>query len=265
MHQPSAVGTGIEANLDQKGLWFGAKVVDDAAWKKVQNKVYRGFSLGGRVTKRDPKNPRHILGIDLVEVSLVDRPCNPDASFQLIKRDKSGDLHMTDGFRKVACIAPRDVLDVATACLPQLLMKYLPEGKFRFGGEFASPHPSAPPKRQRFYKADIVVNSRGAWRDNLVGAQGGNIISLLAHVQNRSQGAVGADLALSLNPSDAMNGHAVRPGLIGRSKADDANPPDDSGADLKRLLDQAALISRRDGITKADALVKVAMQQRKRR
>ena len=150
MHQPSAIGTGIEANLDNRGLWFGARIVDDAAWKKVQNKVYRGFSVGGRVTKRDPKDPRHVVGIDLVEVSLVDRPCNPDTKFALIKRDKSGDLQMLDGFAKAGLnVHPKDVLEVATACLPQLLVKYLPEGKFRFGGEYASPHPSAPPKRQR--------------------------------------------------------------------------------------------------------------------
>lgn len=87
MHQPSAVGTGIEANLDQKGLWFGAKVIDDQAWRKVAAGVYRGFSVGGRVTKRDHRDPKHILGIDLTEISLVDRPCNPDARFELIKME----------------------------------------------------------------------------------------------------------------------------------------------------------------------------------
>ena len=109
-----------------------------------------------------------------------------------------------------------------------------------------------------------MVNARGAWRDNLVGVQGNHIISLLAHILNKSQGAVGADLARTLNPMDATNGHAIRPGLTGRSKAEDA-AQSDSSADVQALLDQAGLIQRREGITKADALVKVALMQRKRR
>jgi hypothetical protein len=90
MHSPSAVGTGIEARIDDRGLWFGAHISDDQAWRKVQQKTYRGFSVGGRVTKRDPRDPKHILGIELHEISLVDRPCNPDASFEVVKRDGSG-------------------------------------------------------------------------------------------------------------------------------------------------------------------------------
>lgn len=92
MHGPSAVGTAIEANMDDKGLWFGAKVVDDRAWKKVQEKVYKGFSVGGKVTGRDPSNPKRITGVNLTEISLVDRPANPQARFELIKRAPGGEL-----------------------------------------------------------------------------------------------------------------------------------------------------------------------------
>lgn len=89
MHQPSAVGTAIEANMGEKGLWFGAQVIDDRAWHKVINKVYKGFSIGGKVTARDPMNKKIITGIALTEISLVDRPSNPDARFELVKRDDS--------------------------------------------------------------------------------------------------------------------------------------------------------------------------------
>lgn len=90
MHQPSAVGKGIEATLNEKGLWFGAKIVDDRAWKKVVEGVYSGFSIGGRILKRDKDDPKIVKAIDLVEISLVDRPCNPDARFELIKRSPTG-------------------------------------------------------------------------------------------------------------------------------------------------------------------------------
>lgn len=90
MHQPSAVGTASEADVDHKGLWFGAKVVDDRAWLKVKEKVYKGFSIGGRVTARDPDDRTIITGIDLTEISLVDRPANPQANFELVKRFDGG-------------------------------------------------------------------------------------------------------------------------------------------------------------------------------
>src|ERR1700733_2187245 len=53
MHQPSAVGVAKEAELDGKGLHLAAKIVDDDAWLKVVEGVYKGFSIGGRVTARD--------------------------------------------------------------------------------------------------------------------------------------------------------------------------------------------------------------------
>lgn len=89
MHMPSAVGTAIEAQMDAKGLWFGCHVSDDRAWKKVEDKVYKGFSIGGRVLSRDDSDKSIVTGVDITEISLVDRPANPEARFELIKR--SGD------------------------------------------------------------------------------------------------------------------------------------------------------------------------------
>jgi len=60
-------------------------VVDDEAWKKVVEGVYKGFSIGGFVTARDAADPKAITGVDLAEISLVDRPANPDAVFSVFK------------------------------------------------------------------------------------------------------------------------------------------------------------------------------------
>jgi hypothetical protein len=86
MHQPSAVGRAIEANMDEKGLYFGAYVADDRAWKKVKDKVYKGFSIGGRVLARDPNDKTIVTGVMITEISLVDRPANPEAKFDWFKR-----------------------------------------------------------------------------------------------------------------------------------------------------------------------------------
>ncbi len=85
MHQPSAVGVAKEAGVDDKGLYLGAKIVDADAWHKVVEGVYKGFSIGGRVTARDPADRRLITALHLTEISVVDRPANPEAVFDCWK------------------------------------------------------------------------------------------------------------------------------------------------------------------------------------
>jgi phage head maturation protease len=87
MHQPSAVGVAMTAEHDDKGLKLCAKIVDPLAWEKVKEGVYKGFSIGGRVTNRDKVNKSIITGIHLTEISLVDRPANPEALFDVWKAE----------------------------------------------------------------------------------------------------------------------------------------------------------------------------------
>lgn len=86
MHALKAVGVAEEANMDMKGLFLTAKIVDDAAWKKCLEGVYKGFSIGGRKTA---KSGNKITGIEMTEISVVDRPSNPDCSISLAKSAKS--------------------------------------------------------------------------------------------------------------------------------------------------------------------------------
>src|SRR5258706_15493818 len=48
MHTNSAVGTATEANMDEKGLFLTAKIVDKDAVKKCLERVYKGYSIGGK-------------------------------------------------------------------------------------------------------------------------------------------------------------------------------------------------------------------------
>lgn len=90
MHQPLAAGTAIDISVDDEGKTnFAAHVVDPIAVKKVSTGVYKGFSIGGKVTSRDAANAKNITGLRLVEVSLVDRPANPDAVFTMYKAEKT--------------------------------------------------------------------------------------------------------------------------------------------------------------------------------
>lgn len=82
MHQPSAVGKCKEYEFDEKGILIGVKVVDDNAWKKVQEEVYTGFSIGGKALA---KVSGTITQLRLSEISLVDRPSNPEALITIWK------------------------------------------------------------------------------------------------------------------------------------------------------------------------------------
>ena len=88
MHQNIAAGTAISAEVDDTGKTnFGAHIVDPLAVKKVQTGVYKGFSIGGKVLGRDDLDKSIIKSIKLVEVSLVDRPANPEAVFTCYKAE----------------------------------------------------------------------------------------------------------------------------------------------------------------------------------
>lgn len=81
-----AAGTAVEISVNDRGSTdFSAHIVDPLAVKKVQTGVYKGFSIGGKVLDRDKINKSMITSLSLTEISLVDRPANPDAVFQCYK------------------------------------------------------------------------------------------------------------------------------------------------------------------------------------
>lgn len=86
---------------DSRRISTVAKVVDDAEWKKVLEGVYTGFSMGGRYKKRwrDSSNPELTRYTpEPMEVSLVDNPCIPSATFEVVKDDGSIELRK---FRRI--------------------------------------------------------------------------------------------------------------------------------------------------------------------
>lgn len=96
MHKQSAVGVAplLELRDDKQELFIGAKVVDDQAWTKCKEGVYKGFSIGGEVLDRkvefnkvSNKTVNRVTKYVMNEISLVDRPANPECIFQTVKRD----------------------------------------------------------------------------------------------------------------------------------------------------------------------------------
>jgi hypothetical protein len=107
MHAGVAAGklVDIAFNDEAKRIEICGKVVDDAEWAKVEEGVYTGFSQGGRYLKRwpDPDAPELVrYTAEPLEVSLVDHPCLPEATFAVIKADGSTELRKFKTFEETA-------------------------------------------------------------------------------------------------------------------------------------------------------------------
>ena len=103
MHTNNAVGTLVSFEEAKKyydeekkiytGVYITAKVSKGAqdTWEKVLDGTYKGFSIGGKIKKRDKlavdgvERPV-IKEYDLIEVSLVDNPANPLANVLTVRK-----------------------------------------------------------------------------------------------------------------------------------------------------------------------------------
>lgn len=88
--QHSSIAAGVGTELEEKdGVYYiKADIVDSGSVSKLERKVFKGFSVGIRDARviKDVSAPNGlIVGGDIVEISLVDRPANPNARLILAK------------------------------------------------------------------------------------------------------------------------------------------------------------------------------------
>ncbi len=93
-HTSKAIGKVIKLIFDDaaKAVHVGVKVVDSEAWQKVVEGVFTGFSIGGQYGERwpDPLNKGYVRYEAIpIELSMVDLPCIPGATFEMVKADGS--------------------------------------------------------------------------------------------------------------------------------------------------------------------------------
>lgn len=94
--QHSSIAAGVGLTLEQSGDDWNLEslVVDPGSVKKVDAGVLKGYSIGIRNAKvvKDAMAPHgRIVGGQIVEVSLVDRPANPTCTLALAKSAGSGE------------------------------------------------------------------------------------------------------------------------------------------------------------------------------
>lgn len=93
MHGLNVAGkvTEMEFDDENKTIEICTKVVDDGEWNKVLEGCYTGFSVGGSYGKKwnEVVDGQQVKKYEAKpnEVSLVDNPCVPSATFSLVKAD----------------------------------------------------------------------------------------------------------------------------------------------------------------------------------
>ena len=88
MHDEIAAGVMLKVSVGDDGKTYcEADIVEESTIRKLLHDppILKGWSVGGKKKKRDPNNRKRITAIDLREASLVDRPCNHDATAELAK------------------------------------------------------------------------------------------------------------------------------------------------------------------------------------
>lgn len=131
---------------ENKTIQACTKVVDDDEWKKVLTGCYTGFSMGGRYVERINKGDEKRYVADPVEISLVDKPCIPTATFEVIKADGSTE---TRNFAEGLWVTEAEILGKADDTKPYGNVKYADPGLQSDG--------------QHRYPIDTPAHIRSAW------------------------------------------------------------------------------------------------------
>ena len=121
----------IDFDDEAKRVIIKAKVVDPEELEKCYEGVYTGFSVKGPVVGNKWRDGRYMrYTVDPTEISLVDMPCNPGATFTAIKADGSteerefkvskfaeGDIVEISGVRRFHGEAPQEFVERAVSTL----------------------------------------------------------------------------------------------------------------------------------------------------
>ena len=97
--QHSSIAAGVATEMAQDGdSWMvTATVVDPISARKVEKGVLKGYSIGiknPRVIRDKAAAGGRVVSGQVVEVSLVDRPCNPSCTLTLAKSAKADEVEL---------------------------------------------------------------------------------------------------------------------------------------------------------------------------
>jgi len=112
MHTKIAAGVALTGYVDDKGLYLTSEVVDTGSIRKVRKGVLKGYSIGGQVLA---KKGKLVTKIKINEVSLVDRPANPECVFDMVKRSMVIDTAKEDPMPRTLPVIQKSLYCAARA------------------------------------------------------------------------------------------------------------------------------------------------------
>ena len=98
MHEREPIGKILDGYVDNKGLYVRAYISDATersreVWGLIKDGIVRAFSIGGRVleavreySKALGRKITKITKMELLEISVVDIPANPETLFQVVRK-----------------------------------------------------------------------------------------------------------------------------------------------------------------------------------
>ena len=128
MHSPNAVGKAVSWTPDdeKRGIKVEAYISKGAedTWQKILDGTLKAFSIGGQTVSKVQQiikdeasgGQRHVTKITkykLTELSLVDNPANPEASFELVKMENGipTQTQLVEDIKKVLVNESKDILE----------------------------------------------------------------------------------------------------------------------------------------------------------
>lgn len=76
----------------EKQIWLEAVPVSEDIWQMLKGGFYTGFSIGGRIVKSKKEGEHVRYWPSISEVSIVDNPANPEATFAYVRANGSIEL-----------------------------------------------------------------------------------------------------------------------------------------------------------------------------
>lgn len=128
MHEAKAVGKAVEwkPDDDKRGVYVKAYISKGAqdTWEKIKDGTLKAFSIGGQTVNKisqivkdadsgTSRNVTRITKYKLTELSLVDNPANPAATFELVKSVNGvpTQTQLVEDIKKVVISEANDVLE----------------------------------------------------------------------------------------------------------------------------------------------------------
>lgn len=233
MHSAIAAGKALKCWKDDSGKhWAEALVVDAGSVAKVEHGVLTGFSIGikgARVIKSDFAPNGAIVDGQIIEVSLVDRPANPECLLQVAKSDAAGliapvaEQALIEGTAAAEAVAPVGEPEVIVQAVPEEPLT-APEAApvMEAASEVRARAAEVLTALRSMFPAETAVEVKGDTAGNITTAKQA-IASIARLIESEAQGLAAGDISEAGDISCLLDAVSALKWFISREENEDAS------------------------------------------